>query len=93
MPLMLVDSDASYLLDIPACLGWLASGTMRLGAMELRRARGEEARGREAHRAPRGSTSSRWLREPGPWLCITLNRLSRTASPSTAHCSSSARTT
>ena len=72
---------------------WLALKTNCPAAMEaaVPRARPEGPAGRRALRGVRGCTSRRWPREPGPWPFTTPSLSSRTASPSTALCSSSAR--
>lgn len=51
------------------------------------------AAGRAGSPERRGCTSSRWRRERGPWPSTTQSPSARTASRSTAPCSSSVKTT
>lgn len=88
--------------DFPSCAfpEWLASQTIYPPAMEGARAAEGEAPRAPGEGAPgaavaagRGCTSSPWPREPEPWPFTTRTPSNRTASRSTAPCSSSVRTT
>ncbi len=89
---LLLSDSLDFTCWISACLGWLVLETICPPAMEVQRAPGEGEPGQEVPRAVKEYTNSRWLREPGQWLYIILNKPNRTASLSTALCSSSVRT-
>lgn len=76
---------------------WLGSETKcRPGTAAGAPVRGDPAvaaAGKAAHPGPRGCTSNRWPREPGPWPSTTQFRSDRTAWRSTALCFSSVKTT
>ena len=101
LPSICIDTRLDSPCWICAFPEWLASQKISPAAMEevveaeaeVDRAAGEGVPGVAVLQGARGCTSSRWLNEPGQWPYTTPTLSNKTASPSTAPCSSSARTT